>query len=145
MRRAASGIWRSNRPDRIGRIDACNPYLLKAERRSLFGSAMKAAQDGLLPDGREGALVPFAGEVTWIPMIAGLRKKVRNSGEITTWDVVAVYENDKFEFELGDNPFIKHAPVLKERGELISSRAFNAASRSAKAASCSLDISGFSE
>jgi recombination protein RecT len=97
-----------------------SPYLLKAERRSLFSAAMKAAQDGLLPDGREGALVPYGNEVTWIPMIAGLRKKVRNSGEIATWDVHAVYANDKFEFELGDNPFIKHAPTLKDRGALIA-------------------------
>ena len=76
-----------------------NSYLLRADRRSLFSAAMKAAQDGLLADGREGALVPFGEEVTWIPMIAGLRKKVRNSGEIATWDVAAVYANDRFEFE----------------------------------------------
>jgi recombination protein RecT len=97
-----------------------NYHLLKADRRALFSAAMKAAQDGLLADGREGALVPFGDEVTWIPMIAGLRKKVRNSGEIATWDIVAVYENDKFEFELGDTPFIKHAPTLKDQGVLIA-------------------------
>lgn len=97
-----------------------NPYLLEADRRSLLGAAMKAAQDGLLPDGREGALVPYKGEVTWIPMIGGLRKKVRNSGEIATWDVVAVYANDKFEFELGDNPFIRHAPALTDPGPIVA-------------------------
>ena len=31
-----------------------NPDLLGVERRSLWNAAMKAAQDGLLPDGREG-------------------------------------------------------------------------------------------
>lgn len=97
-----------------------NTSLLGCDRRSMFSAAVKAAQDGLLPDGREGALVPFKGQVQWMPMIAGIRKKVRNSGEIATWDVQAVYENDEFEFELGDDPFIKHKPCLKDRGELVA-------------------------
>ena len=98
-----------------------NPDLLKASRKSLFNAAMKAAQDGLLPDGREGAMVPFGGDITWMPMIGGIRKKVRNSGEIATWDVYAVYEKDAFEFELGDDPFIRHRPHLGEdRGKLIA-------------------------
>lgn len=97
------------------------PNLLKCSRKSLFNAAMKAAQDGLLPDGREGAMVPFAGDVTWMPMIGGIRKKVRNSGEIATWDVHAVYENDAFEYELGDEPFIRHKPNLDgDRGKLIA-------------------------
>lgn len=98
-----------------------NPDLLAANRKSLFNAAMKAAQDGLLPDGREGAMVPFGKDVTWMPMIGGIRKKVRNSGEIATWDVYAVYEKDAFEFELGDEPFIRHRPHLgDDRGKLIA-------------------------
>lgn len=101
------------------------PQLLTVERRSLFTSAMKAAQDGLLPDGREAALVIFndkqRGSIAqYMPMIAGLHKKVRNSGEIATWDAHVVYENDAFEFELGDDPFIKHKPALVDRGKPIA-------------------------
>lgn len=94
-----------------------NPRLLQLDRRSFFSSAMKAAQDGLLPDGREGALVPFRDAVQWMPMVAGLRKKVRNSGEIATWDCNVIYENDEFSFELGDEPFIRHRPILGNRGK----------------------------
>jgi recombination protein RecT len=98
-----------------------NTDLLKCERRSLWNAAMKAAQDGLLPDGREGAIVPYKNQAQWLPMIGGLRKKVRNSGEIATWDVHAVYEKDHFEFELGDSPFIKHKPTLSgEKGKIIA-------------------------
>lgn len=101
-----------------------NLQLLEAPRRELFNACVKAAQDGLLPDGREGALVCRPSKngmtVTWQPMIAGIRKKVRNSGEIATWDVHAVHENDHFEFELGDEPFIKHRPALRNRGELVA-------------------------
>lgn len=102
-----------------------NPKLLRCDRRSLWNSAIKCAQDGLLPDGREAAIVEYRdrerGEIAqYLPMIAGLRKKVRNSGEIATWDVHAAYEKDEFEFELGDEPFIRHKPSLGDRGRLIA-------------------------
>ena len=87
-----------------------NPDLIKMDRRALWAAAMKAAQDGLLPDGRDGAIVPFKGKPMWMPMIGGIRKKVRNSGEMATWDAYVVYENDAFEFELGDDPFIRPSP-----------------------------------
>lgn len=97
-----------------------NPDLLDCDRRSLWNSAMRAAQDGLLPDGREGAIVAYKRQAQWMPMVAGIRKKVRNSGEIATWDVQAVYENDAFDFELGDDPFIRHKPALSNRGKIIA-------------------------
>lgn len=103
-----------------------NPDLLKVDRRSLFNSAMKCAQDGLLPDGREAALVVYndykLGNIAqYMPMIAGLRKKVRNSSEIATWDANIVYEHDDFEYELGDNPFIRHKPFMGgEHGKIIA-------------------------
>ncbi|MFE1598225.1 recombinase RecT [Methylobacterium sp. ID0610] len=97
-----------------------NPDLLKLERRSFFNAAMRAAQDGLLPDGREGAIVEFKGRAQWMPMIAGIRKKVRNSGEIATWEANVVFENDHFEYQLGDEPKIVHTPVLTNRGKPIA-------------------------
>lgn len=102
------------------------PKLLNVERRSLFLAAMKCAQDGLLPDGRDAALVPYQDRnrgaiAQYMPMVGGIRKKARNSGEIATWDVHAVFARDHFEFELGDEPFIKHRPSLDEdRGPMIA-------------------------
>ncbi|MEN6302224.1 MAG: recombinase RecT [Armatimonadia bacterium] len=101
-----------------------NPKLATADRPSLFTSAMKAAQDGLLPDGREGALVIYNTKVKingaekwidavqWMPMIAGIRKKVRNSKEIATWDAKVVYEKDEFIYEDGLDLILKHRPYL---------------------------------
>lgn len=101
-----------------------NPKLVTADRVSLFNSAMRAAQDGLLPDGREGALVIYNTKmkingaekwidaVQWMPMIAGLRKKVRNSKEIATWDAKVVYEKDEFYYEDGLDLILKHKPYL---------------------------------
>jgi recombination protein RecT len=90
-----------------------NPDLLnpqKVERNSLFGALVKAAQDGLLPDGREGAIVPFRGKAQWMPMVAGIMTKVRRSGEIANWEVAAVFEKDEFERLLGDDQRIFHKP-----------------------------------
>ena len=111
--------------ERFGRVVMTalqnNPDLvLKCDRRSLWNAAMRAAQDGLLPDGRDGAIVPFKGKAQWMPMIGGIRKKARNSGEIATWETACVYENDEFVFELGDAPFIRHRPALGDRGKIIA-------------------------
>ncbi len=109
-----------------------NPALANADRQTLWNSAMKAAQDGLLPDGRDGAFVIYKTKikqggqefwvdaVQWMPMVGGLRKKVRNSGEISTMDAQCVYEKDEFAYELGDDPFIRHKPFFGgDRGSLI--------------------------
>lgn len=97
-----------------------NPKLLACTQQSLWNSCMKAAQEGLLPDGREGAIVPYgenedgrkiADNATWMPMIAGLKKKVRNSGEIKDWYIEIVYGGDHFLYQKGDDPKLEHIPV----------------------------------
>jgi recombination protein RecT len=102
------------------------PELLECDQRSLWNAAMKAAQDGLLPDGREGAITvrkdwkKGTKVALWQPMIGGIRKKARNSGEIATWDAHVVFANDIFEYELGDDPSIRHKPALTNRGHIIA-------------------------
>jgi recombination protein RecT len=97
------------------------PELLKCTKQSLWNAFIMAAQDGLLPDGREGAIAPYGQNVdgkrsaeiaTWMPMIEGLRKKARNSGEILNWEVHAVRARDHFRFALGDDAFIEHEPYF---------------------------------
>lgn len=102
-----------------------NPELLTADRRSLLGAAMKAAQDGLLLDGREAAPVIFrtkeGPKVQYMPMVGGILKKIRNSGELASISAQVVYENDKFEYELGDDERISHKPFLgADRGQAIA-------------------------
>ena len=99
------------------------PELLNADRQSLFNSCMKAAQDGLLPDGREGTITVYNEKVpntntkikkaVWMPMVAGIRKKVRQSGELYDFYQHVVHQGDEFEYELGDHAFIKHKPADK--------------------------------
>jgi len=106
------------------------PDLLKCTKQSLWNACIMAAQDGLLPDGREGAIAPYgqnadgkrvAEIATWMPMIEGLRKKARNSGEILNWEVHAVRARDHFRFALGDEAFIEHEPYFgqEDPGEIL--------------------------
>lgn len=102
-----------------------NPELLQADRRSLLGTAMKAAQDGLLLDGREAAPVIFNTKegkmVQYMPMVGGILKKIRNSGELATISAQVAYENDQFEYTLGDDEAIMHKPFLgSDRGKAIA-------------------------
>jgi recombination protein RecT len=101
-----------------------NPDLLRADRRSVLASCMKAAQDGLLVDGREAALVIFKGQAQYMPMIGGLLKKLRNSGELASIGAHVAYEFDEFRYELGDEERIVHRPNLTgERGAAIAAYA----------------------
>jgi len=94
--------------------------LLEANRLSLFEAAMRAAQDGLLPDKREGAFVMFKGTVQWMPMIGGIIKKMHNSGEILSITANIAYENDKFTYRLGDEESITHeALIIGDRGKPV--------------------------
>lgn len=98
-----------------------NPDLLRTDRRSLLGSCMKAAQDALLLDGREAALVIFKGKAQYMPMVAGILKKVRQSGQISTIAAHVVYERDEFDYQLGDDERIFHKPnILQDRGKPVA-------------------------
>lgn len=103
-----------------------NPRLLDADRKSLMLSCLQAANDGLLPDGREGALVEFwdtrakVAMVQWLPMTYGIRKKIYQSGQVKGLICECVYSRDSFSYRLGDSPRIKHRPALGERGEIVA-------------------------
>lgn len=102
------------------------PKLLDCTGQSLWLACQQAAKDGLLPDGKDGAIVirkarnsarPVA---TWQIMVGGLRKKVHQSDEIATWEVHLIRANDEFEYALGDNPYIIHKPHLSgEPGAIV--------------------------
>jgi len=103
----------------------------KLDKNSLFQSCQKAAQDGLVIDGREAALVTFwnkdkgLNECQYMPMVGGIIKKVRNSGELSTITAQIVYENDLFERRLGIKEEIDHIPPKfgEDRGKPVGAYA----------------------
>ena len=97
------------------------PELLRTERRSLMGACMQAAQDALLLDGREAVLVIYKNKAKYMPMVAGILKKVRQSGQISTIAAHVVYERDEFDYQLGDEERIFHKPnILEDRGKPVA-------------------------
>lgn len=118
-----------------------SPDLLKANRQSLILACMKAAQDGLLPDGREAALVIFSSRkknpqtnqfesvklVQYMPMVYGLRKKILQARDgdakpiVSALSVGVVYraeaENGYFVWDTGNIPEVQHRPMLELSAE----------------------------
>lgn len=99
---------------------ANNASLADCNKQSLLGSCMKLAEMGLMPDGKEAAIVKFGQQAQAMPMVAGLLKLVRNSGELISLSANAVYENDEFEYWVDeDGEHLKHKPLLSgDRGEV---------------------------
>lgn len=102
-----------------------NPDLINADQRTLFGACVRLAQDGLLPDGREAALVMFGNKVQAMPMIAGILKKIRQSGDVAKISAQVVYEADHFVVRYGFDEDVEHVPPAldKPRGKAIGAYA----------------------
>jgi len=111
---------------------ALDPKLVHSDKGTLFTACLQAASDGLLPNKREAALVIYKTKikdkngvekiidaVQYMPMIAGVLKKMRQSGEVSSFTAQCVYEGDEFEFEYGSNHRLVHKPVIDgDRGKL---------------------------
>jgi recombination protein RecT len=109
------------------------PALLGADRRTLLLACMKAARDKLMPDGKEAVFNIYNtkqkvnGRDTWVeavqylPMVAGLIKKLYESGFVTFVDAAAVYAKDEFTYERGDAPKLVHKPTLaNDPGDIVA-------------------------
>ena len=106
---------------------ADNPSLAKASKNSLYKELVQLARAGLVPDGKEAALVPFFNkqkkmyEATAMPMVAGLIKNARKSGEVKSLGAFLVHKNDDFVIERdSEGQRFSHKPVnFGDRGELV--------------------------
>jgi recombination protein RecT len=100
------------------------PALMNADRKTLLASCLKCAADGLIPDGREAALVLFSNQVQYMPMLAGIQKRIRNSGEVASIEAHVIYANDHFVWRQGMESTIEHVPLFPgERGQAIGAYA----------------------
>lgn len=69
-----------------------NPDILGCESNSVYMSVLTAAQQGLMPDGREGAIVKFGERAQFMPMVAGVIKRFAQAGVMIYAD--SVYSGD---------------------------------------------------
>lgn len=77
---------------------------------SILASLMTATQLGLEPGiNGQGYLIPYKDTCTFVPGWKGLVDLVSRAGRATVW-TGAVYEGDKLDYQLGDEPFCRHKP-----------------------------------
>ena len=97
-----------------------NPSILNCSKESVFKAIRTLASAGLVPDGREAAIVPFKGAAQAMPMVAGLIKVARNSGKITSLWSDVVYDGEDFRIwiEDGERKFEHNFDPLSRSGEI---------------------------
>lgn len=96
------------------------PKLAACDRTSLYASFLQCAQTGLLPNGQEAVILPYGSTAKFMPMIGGITKLARNSGEIKTINAQVVYKNDEYEHWIDEQgEHFKHRPARGDRGEPI--------------------------
>lgn len=109
-----------------------NPDIAKCDKASVLNACMKAASDGLILDGREAALVVYNAKqkdgsykqnAQYMPMVTGIIKRVRNSGEVSKINAYVVHQNDRFKVRLGLDPDIEHEPKFDDPGKPIGAYA----------------------
>ena len=108
-----------------------NPGILECDRATLYNACVTAAQRGLLPDGKEGALVSFntkqgdqwIKKAQFMPMPEGIIKEMAKAG-IKAY-TVSVYANDTIDMWNDDSgQHVKHKPVVfGDRGDRIGALA----------------------
>lgn len=113
-----------------------NPDIAVCTKESVVNACMKAASDGLILDGREAALTVYnvkkkdrAGNETWVkeaqymPMVTGIIKRVRNSGEVSRFNAFVVHKNDTFKVSYGLEMALEHVPNFENPGAPIGAYA----------------------
>lgn len=130
-------------PERFVRIAVTstrlNPKLAECTQISVLAALFQAAQLGLEPNTEGQAyLIPYNNSKQIVDPDTGRKKWVKRyecqfqigykgyielfyrHGAALTLDMHTVYENDIFEYSYGTNPYLKHCPVLKDRGEPVA-------------------------
>lgn len=89
-----------------------NPDIAGCTPPSIFKALRKLAGMGLVPDGVEAALVPHKNkqrdgswllEATAMPMVYGLQKRARNSGEVRSLWADVIYQGEMIQMWIDDD------------------------------------------
>lgn len=103
-----------------------NPKIQDCSNASIQHASMRAAQDGLIPDGREAAFIPRKGVCSYEPMVFGLLKLARQAMPGISINSQAVFDGEGFEYEQGTTTSIIHRPLdapadlVRNRGALVA-------------------------
>jgi recombination protein RecT len=108
--------------------------LLECTPKSVVLACIQAANDGLLPDGREAAIIVYnkkqrdgswVREASYQQMYLGILKRIRQAAEVAKIEARVVYAEDHFDYSYGDEAFIEHKPYYgtQDKGSIIAAYA----------------------
>ena len=86
------------------------PQVSECDVGSLQQALLDAMNAGLVPDGRESAIVPYKSKAQLIIMIEGRLKLAQQATKGLVVRSMAVYDGDKWEYSEGLRPRLDHAP-----------------------------------
>ncbi|WGM03802.1 recombinase RecT [Arsenophonus nasoniae] len=102
-----------------------NTDLQKADKQSLVLALTRCAKDGLMPDGREAALIVRKQKAVYMPMVDGVIKRARQSGQVANIIAKVVYAQDEFEYVIDENgEHLTHRPAFVDGDEVVKVYAF---------------------
>ena len=97
-----------------------DPKLQACSFNSLWIACLRACRDHLLPDGREGVILPFKDTATWVPMYQGLLKRFRDSGQCKWITANVVREGETFTHYIDQTgEHFHHIPDGNEKSPVI--------------------------
>jgi recombination protein RecT len=109
-----------------------NPTIRRASAETLFTSLRQIAGMGLMPDGREAAIVVYGDKAQAQPMVQGLRKIARNSGQVVSMWEEMVFEGEEIvvrvvdgvrQFDHVNEDGTPLNPMRRKRGNIVGAYA----------------------
>ena len=93
------------------------PALCRCTGPSLEKAVVLCAESGLLPDGREAAIVPYKTNAQFIPMVDGMRKLGREATPGLALRDRLVFLSDQWEYREGLYPVLNHVYGTGPQGD----------------------------
>jgi recombination protein RecT len=101
-----------------------NPEILACTWQSRWDACVRACRAGLLPDGQEAAIVPFKNRAQFVPMVQGVLRNIRRSGQLKWIQADVVREGEIFIREVThDGPVFRHVPGNNFQAPIIGAYA----------------------
>lgn len=98
-----------------------NPDILECSEASIRREIQKCASDGLVPDNKEAAMIPYKKEIQYQPMVYGIIKRMKELGGVFSIVCNLVYAKDEFVVNEADPDSLVHKAdrFSKDRGEVV--------------------------
>ncbi len=90
---------------------------------SFYLSILESARSGLLPDGKEAAIIPYKDQAEFQPMAVGITRLMLRAEGVLKIEARCVHKGDYFDFAYGDEPYVKHKPEPGTDREVIAAYA----------------------